>query len=261
MLALFAAQAAAMVANARTHREERRARADLEALVETSPIGVVVFDAATRAPVSFNREARRIVAELATPGRPLEALAGEVTCRRGDGNELTLDDLGRAEAVELSVRDGRSVRTLLDATPIHSEGGAVERVVVTLQGLAPFEALARARAEFLGQVSHELRAPLAAIKGSAATARGAAADLDPAGSVANVTKGRSKPGRRTCSTHASALARRFCSHPMASVRTHGPTPKARSTILASPTMPPCSAKTRAWPLRNARMTSKPLIVA
>ena len=53
-------------------------------------------------------------------------------------------------------------------------------MVVTLQDLAPFEALARARAEFLGQVSHELRAPLAAIKGSAATARGAAPDLDPA---------------------------------------------------------------------------------
>ena len=185
VLALFAAQAAAAVANARAHREERRARADLEALVETSPIGVVVFDAATRAPVSFNREARRIVAGLATPGRSIEALAREVTCRRGDGSEVTLDDLGRAEAVraeevELSVPDGRSIRTLLDATPIRSGGGAVERVVVTLQDLAPFEALARARAEFLGQVSHELRAPLAAIKGSAATARGAAPDLDPA---------------------------------------------------------------------------------
>ena len=185
VLALFAVQAAAAVANARAHREERRARADLEALIETSPIGVVVFDAATRAPVSFNREARRIVAELATPGRSIESLARDVTCRRGDGSELTLDDLGRAEAVraeevELSIPDGRSIRTLLDATPILSEGGAVERVVVTLQDLAPFEALARARAEFLGQVSHELRAPLAAIKGSAATARGAAADLDAA---------------------------------------------------------------------------------
>ena len=185
VLALFAVQASAAVANARAHREERRARADLEALVETSPIGVVVLDAATRAPVSLNREARRIVAGLAAPGRPIEALAEEITCRRGDGRELTLDDLGRAEAVraeevELMVPDGRSVRTLLDATPIRSEGGAVERVVVTLQDLAPFEALARARAEFLGQVSHELRAPLAAIKGSAATARGAAADLDPA---------------------------------------------------------------------------------
>ena len=48
MLVLFAQQAAPAVANARAHREDQRARADLEALVETCPVGVVVFDAATR---------------------------------------------------------------------------------------------------------------------------------------------------------------------------------------------------------------------
>ena len=64
VLALFASQAATAIANARTHRDERRARADLEALVETSPVGVVVFDARTGNPLSFNREARRIVEGL-----------------------------------------------------------------------------------------------------------------------------------------------------------------------------------------------------
>ena len=44
-LLLFASQAAMVIANARRHREERRARADLETLIETSPVGVVVFDA------------------------------------------------------------------------------------------------------------------------------------------------------------------------------------------------------------------------
>ena len=175
VLALFAQQAAAAIAHARAHRDERRARADLEALIETSPVGVVVFDAGTGAPVSFNREAKRIVAGLRTPGHPIERLAEAVTCRRGDGSEVTLADLGnaervRAEEVEFSVPDGRSVRTLLDATPIRSAEGAVETVVVTIQDLAPFEALERSRAEFLELVSHELRAPLAAIKGSAATA-------------------------------------------------------------------------------------------
>ena len=68
VLVLLAAQAAAAVANARAHREERRARADLEALVETCPVGVVVLDAATGALASFNRQARRIVAELVSGG-------------------------------------------------------------------------------------------------------------------------------------------------------------------------------------------------
>ncbi len=85
----------------------------------------------------------------------------------------------RAEEVEISAPGGKSVRALIDATPIRSgEEGPVERVVVTLQDLAPFEALARARAEFLGLVSHELRVPLAAIKGSAATALGDPRDPD-----------------------------------------------------------------------------------
>ena len=46
-LVMFAAQAALVIANAGTHREERRARSDLETLVNTSPVGVVVFDAQT----------------------------------------------------------------------------------------------------------------------------------------------------------------------------------------------------------------------
>ena len=70
----------------------------------------------------------------------------------------------------LSVPDGRSVTTLLvNATPIHASDGTVESVVVTLQDLAPLQELERQRAEFLDMVSHELRAPLTSIKGSATT--------------------------------------------------------------------------------------------
>ena len=67
---LFASQAVA--ANARTYRHEQHARADPETLVETSPVGVVVFNAKSGCPVSFNREAGRIVETLQTPGRPPE---------------------------------------------------------------------------------------------------------------------------------------------------------------------------------------------
>ena len=83
----------------------------------------------------------------------------------------------RAEEVEISVPDGRAVRVLLNVTPIRSPGGSTVSVVVTLQDLAPFEEIERQRAQLLGMVSHELRAPLAAIKGSAAAALGAAPAL------------------------------------------------------------------------------------
>ena len=191
LLVLFASQAATAIVNARTHRDERQARADLEALVETSPVGVVVFDARTGRPVSFNRESRRIVDALCTPGGAPEEVLQVLTCRRADGREIELKEfplveaLGtcetvRAEEIVLSVPDGRSVSALINATPILSGDGAVASVVVTAQDLAPLEELERARAEFLGLVSHELRAPLAAIKGSAATVRGASRNLAPA---------------------------------------------------------------------------------
>ena len=91
VLVLFASQAAAIV-NARAHRDERRARADLEALIETSPVGVVVLDPGTCRPVSVNREARRIVASLRMPGRTAEQVHEALTLRRADGRELSLGE-------------------------------------------------------------------------------------------------------------------------------------------------------------------------
>lgn len=183
IMLLFASQAAAAIANARTHRDEQRARANLDTLVETSPVGVLVFDVKTGRPLLLNREARRIVETLCTPGHPAEQLFEVLTCRFADGHEIRLDQtplqevLSNAqitsnEEIILSTPDGRSVTSLVNATPNHSEDGEVESVVVTIQDLAPLMELDRMRAEFLSMVSHELRTPLAAIKGSTATVLG-----------------------------------------------------------------------------------------
>ena len=180
ILVLFASQAAVAIANARTYRDEQRARADLEALVDTSPVGVVVFDAKSGNVVSLNREAKRIVGGLFMPGLSVEKLPDKLTCRRADGQELAFNEFSlvqtlsratpiRAEEIVLQVPDGRSVTALVNATPIRTEDGTVESMVVTLQDLAPLEELERLRAEFLSMVSHELRAPLTSIKGSTTT--------------------------------------------------------------------------------------------
>ena len=183
ILLLFATQAAAAIVNTRTYRAEQRARAGLEALVETSPIGVVVLDPQTGQPVVVNREARRLLEALQTSGRPVEdpwSMLGCINCRLSNGREFSLDpstlvnelsgvEAVRAEEVVFSTADGDSGSALVNATPVHAGDGTLESVVVTVQDLAPLEALDRMRAEFLGMVSHELRTPLAAIKGSTAT--------------------------------------------------------------------------------------------
>ena len=175
IMVLFASQAAAAIANARTHRMVERARADLAALFETAPVGVVVFDVGSGRVASVNQEAHRIVEAIRPPGCPPEQILDVLTCRLSDGEDVSLADRPlaqliagtepmRAEVVELSVPDGPSVRALINVTPIHSAEGELASVLVTLQDLGPFENLAGG---FLRMVSHELRAPLASIKGSA----------------------------------------------------------------------------------------------
>ena len=80
-LVLFASRAGAASANAWAYRDERRARANLEAFVDTEPVGMVTFDARTGEPLMLSREAKRIVQGLRIRGRPVEQLLKVMTVR------------------------------------------------------------------------------------------------------------------------------------------------------------------------------------
>ena len=190
-LVMFASQAALVIANARRYRDAERARTYLETLVNTSPVGVVVFDARTGTPVSFNLEARRIVDGLGKPDQSPEHLLEILTIRRTDGREPPLEELSvaqalsagetvRAEEVVFQVPDGPSINVLINATPIRSEDGDVETFVVTMQDMTPLEEIERLRAEFLAMVSHELRTPLATVRGSVSALLDESSDMHPA---------------------------------------------------------------------------------
>ena len=190
-LVMFASQAGMVISNARRYKEEQRARIDLETLVDTSPVGVVVLDAKTGAPISVNREAARIVGRLQEKDQPMEQILDVLTFVREDGREISLVEFSmvellsigetlRAEEILFKVPNGRTVSTLLNATPIRSESGEVASVVVTLQDMTYLQELERMRAEFLGMVSHELRTPLATIKGSTTTLLNSPSGMDPA---------------------------------------------------------------------------------
>ena len=177
ILVMFASLAAQAISNARRYQEMFLAKADLETLINISPVGVAVFDATTARMVSSNREARRISGDLNWPDLKRESLLEMLSFRRADGRSISLAELPtsrvlqsgeivRGEEIIIEFPDGRSVTTLVNAAPILSESGKIASVVVTVQDMAPTEDLERLRAEFLGMVSEELRAPLAAIKGS-----------------------------------------------------------------------------------------------
>ena len=93
VLGMFASQAAMAINNARVYREEQRARGELEALIESSPLGVLVFDAKTGDLVSVNEETRRIMGGMRGQGHSLGELLGVLTFHRPDGREFQFDEL------------------------------------------------------------------------------------------------------------------------------------------------------------------------
>lgn len=190
ILVVFASQAALAIANARRYREEQETRAYLETLINTSPVGVAVFDAQTGEIVSYNRETARMFEGLRMPGESLEQVLKVMTIRRADGREYTLEEVpvgqelkdGKppfAEEIVYSVPDGRSIAVLVNGTPIRGQDGEIISFVFTLQDMAPLKEMERMRAEFLAMVSHELRTPLTSVKGSITTLLDPSASLNP----------------------------------------------------------------------------------
>ena len=189
-LVMFASQAGAAIINARRHRDERQARADMEAVINTSPVGVLVFDGKTGDLLSANDETRRIVGRVNTPGRSLSQLLDVLTLRRPDGSDIPIEQLPTvralkdgetviADEVVIYPPDGRAITTLVNARPIRGEDGEIVSVVATIQDITSLEEIKRQRNEFLGNVSHELRTPLSAIKGSTSTLLNSPYPLDP----------------------------------------------------------------------------------
>ncbi|HLC30410.1 MAG TPA: ATP-binding protein, partial [Dehalococcoidia bacterium] len=157
-------------------------RQKLQALVDTSPVGIF-FASATGEVVLVNREAQRILGFTGPPEQGLRWYAQNLVFCRPDGTvykpeELPLQRaLSRgetvvAEEILLHFPDGHSLLALVNATPFYSPDGAITGVMAVIQDLTPLEESERLRNEFLGMVSHELKTPLAAIKGTAGMALG-----------------------------------------------------------------------------------------
>ena len=179
-LAAFAPQAALAIANARRHLDEQRARGDLQAIIDTCLVGVVVLDASAGSPVSFNREAKRIIESLKDQDISKGELFSLLTVHRTDGSESPWEEIPLAQALEsgetalaqeavIRGPGGRSVSVLMNVSAIPGRDGSPAVRVATFQDITALQETDRLRAELLAMVSHELRTPLAAIKGSVTT--------------------------------------------------------------------------------------------
>lgn|SRR5579883_529940 len=164
---------------ARLLARERAARTEAENLAaERAAIlgqiadGVVIADAAGR--LTFANEAARRHYGIHTLGVPIAEHARLHRLSRPDGRPWPPDDLPLARAVyrgdtvigaEMRIQrpDGQEIAALASATPLVVGDNARSGAVMTLHDVSARRALDRQKDDFLANVSHDLRTPLAAI--------------------------------------------------------------------------------------------------
>jgi signal transduction histidine kinase len=131
----------------------------IAAVIESMAEGVVAFDAEGVVRVA-NPEAERLLAREGTElrGLPLDALEAP-----GEVLELVRASLGGARAVE-TVELGPHI-ALLHCTPLLNAEGEVDGAVLLLADVTEQHRIEDAQRRFVADASHEMRTPIAALKG------------------------------------------------------------------------------------------------
>ena len=192
VLQSFADQAAIAVHNARLYEEVSREQKRLASILDHSADGVMILDA-QRVIQSFNKALSRIcgLAAAQAIGQPYDNVVSWVSRPQGidlaeamqsgwpqSGHELgtgTLDvegDLERPDGTRIGV--GITYAPLLDAE------GRLLNVIVNVRDITHFREAQEMKSTFISVISHELKTPVALIKGYAGTLRREDANWDKA---------------------------------------------------------------------------------
>lgn len=182
LLVLFTSLAAIAIGDARLHQESEIARQRLATLVETAPTAIFVVDAQGKVLIA-NEEVQRILGLGNESGLRLDDYERAATYRRPDGTIYDDEDLPieralnrgetvRAEEVIFDFGEERMITTLVDAAPSLLSDGRIAGAVAFVSDISPLEEVEKNRNQFLGLVTHELKTPLAAIKGAVSMALG-----------------------------------------------------------------------------------------
>lgn len=182
LLVLFSSQAAIAIHNARLHDHSETQRSHLITLVDTAPAGIFVVGADGDVVIA-NKEIQRMLGLGADPSPRLAYYERAITYSRPDGTVYEVEDLPlqralyrgetvRAEEVIFNLDEDRRIPTLVDAAPTFSSDGKIAGAVAIIQDISSLEEVEKLRNEFLGMVTHELKTPLASVKGAVAMLQG-----------------------------------------------------------------------------------------
>ena len=189
LLVHFTTEAAVAIGNARLHAVVEQERRRLQAVVEASPVGVLVVEAHSGKVVEINHEMRRLLGLAEGEAQDVVRVRDAAVLQRPNGEPFAPDDTPLRRALDHGERvlaqemtivlpGGRRTPVLMNAMPVLGRDGRVQSAIATVQDILPLEEMERLRSDFLGMVSHQLKTPLTAIKGSAATALGSRRPLN-----------------------------------------------------------------------------------
>lgn len=180
VLESFADQAAIAVNNARLYEQLAQEKRRLDAILEFSADGVVIMDASHRI-LMFNQLMSRMI------GVPAEEAVGQKfeevlkLARKSAGTTLEEAEaqgwpmVGSATPLfvegELSKRAGGTISVDITFAALFDREGRLVNIIADVHDLTRFRQAEEMKNTFISSVSHELKTPVALIKGYASTMR------------------------------------------------------------------------------------------
>ena len=186
LLAAFADQAAIAVRNAELYQQVSEEEEALSAIIENSAEGIMIAGSGGHIEV-LNRALSHIIGREAAGarGRPAREV---LVLRDRQGQPLPLPELpphrasakGERAYVEGDVvrRGGPAVTVGVTITPLYDHQGDLVRSIYNVVDITRFRQAEELKSTFVSVVSHELKTPVALIKGYAETLRREDADWD-----------------------------------------------------------------------------------
>jgi PAS domain S-box-containing protein len=158
-------------------REEHRNRTlfELKILVQQIPAAVVVFDSRGRVEL-VNRQTEELLRAIGIDPNDFTTL-GELELLRDDGTSYAPDERPLVRALEhgeemsrqrVCVRLADAAMRMLEVSvaPLRTRAGRITGVVLVATNVSERERMERAEREFVSNAAHQLRNPLAAIRGA-----------------------------------------------------------------------------------------------
>lgn len=193
ILQSFADQAAIAVHNAQLYEAMDRERKRLDAFVKYSADGVMILDAELRI-LRFNRALERMTgwrAEDAKDRHQDEVIVWSRLEKQGDLNQALAEgwpyrpSQGSTPEMTLYVEgdimrlDGMTLSIGITYAPLFTADGRLANIIANVRDITNFRRAQEMQNIFISSVSHELKTPVALIKGYAGTLRREDAAWDP----------------------------------------------------------------------------------